>query len=53
MSEIFNVNLDNLILGISDAQNKIDERQFVYDPLKGVYVRRYGQMNFWDFLAHY
>lgn len=54
MAKIFNVSLDNLILGKSEGENKnipkIDTSEFVYDPTKNLYVRRLGKMNFWEFL---
>lgn len=53
MSKIFNVSLDNLVLG-KESENKnipeIDTSEFVYDPTKNLYVRRLGKMNFWEFL---
>ncbi|MDF7683012.1 helix-turn-helix transcriptional regulator [Lactobacillus sp. ESL0679] len=52
LAEIFNVSLDDLVLGIK-TDSKIDETQFVFNPQKNKYVRRYGTMNFWDFLSHF
>lgn len=55
MAKIFNVSLDNLILGISDNKTitNANNEEFIFNPNKNKYVRRYGQMNFWDFLAKY
>lgn len=56
MAKIFNVSLDNLILGVNDNKTitkKPNNEEFIFDPNKNKYVRRYGQMNFWDFLAKY
>lgn len=52
LAEILNVSLDDLVLGVN-VDSKVDNSQFVFDPQKQKYVRRYGSMNFWDFLAHY
>ncbi|WP_290033289.1 helix-turn-helix domain-containing protein [Ligilactobacillus cholophilus] len=53
MSKIFNVSLDNLILGVDDQKKSVDTDEFVLNPKTNLYVRRYGKMNFWDFLAKY
>lgn len=52
MTKIFNVSLDNLILGKENNNtiSKVDTSEFVYDPRKDKYIRRLGKMNFWDFL---
>ncbi|HJE97130.1 MAG TPA: helix-turn-helix domain-containing protein [Ligilactobacillus acidipiscis] len=52
LAEILNVSLDDLVLGVK-ADPKVDNTQFVFDPQKSKYVRRYGSMNFWDFLARF
>ncbi|MDF7638935.1 helix-turn-helix transcriptional regulator [Lactobacillus sp. ESL0791] len=52
LAGIFNVSLDDLVLGLKNDP-KIDSSQFVFDPQKNKYVRRYGTMNFWDFLGHF
>ncbi|GBG95306.1 XRE family transcriptional regulator [Ligilactobacillus salitolerans] len=54
LAEIFDCSLDSLILGIepAQAQEHVDNSEFVFDPRKGKYVRRRGT-NFWDFLAGY
>lgn len=44
---IFGVNLDTLILGGATSQTPQP------DPEAYLYTCRYGQMNFWDFLARY
>ncbi|MDN6899440.1 helix-turn-helix domain-containing protein [Oenococcus sicerae] len=53
LSEILNISLDTLVLGVSDEQSKIDRNQFAYDPTAGVYKRKLGQMNVWDFLSRF
>ncbi|KRO00747.1 helix-turn-helix domain-containing protein [Companilactobacillus kimchiensis] len=50
LSDIFNVSLDSLVLGI-DNKSKVDSDEFVLDPVSNQYVRRYGKMNFWDFIS--
>ncbi|WEV39698.1 helix-turn-helix transcriptional regulator [Lactobacillus sp. ESL0681] len=52
LAEIFNVSLDNLVLGIK-SDSKVDSTQFVFDPRKNKYVRRYDTMNFWGVLTHF
>lgn len=49
LTEIFQVSLDSLVFGITDA-TKIDDNEFVLDPKTHTYVRRYGKMNFWDYM---
>lgn len=55
IAKIFNASLDNLVLGIdtNKTTKNIDNEKFIFDPNKNKYVRRYGQMNFLDFLAKY
>lgn len=52
LADTFHISLDNLILG-KDTDALVDSEEFVFDPRKKRYVRRYGKMNFWDFLAKY
>lgn len=49
LTEIFNVGLDELVFGIKN-QTQIDNDEFVLDPKTHTYVRRYGKMNFWDYI---
>lgn len=54
LSAIFNVSLDNLVLGQSLTPNrKIDSSKFVYDPIKNQYVRNVKTMNIYEFICHY
>ncbi|MFC6177026.1 helix-turn-helix domain-containing protein [Companilactobacillus huachuanensis] len=50
LTEIFNVSLDSLVFGLTD-QTKVDDEEFVMDPQTHTYVRRYGKMNFWDYMS--
>jgi len=50
LTEIFNVSLDSLVFGLTD-QTKVDDEEFVMDPQTHTYVRRYGKMNFWDYMT--
>lgn len=52
MTKIFNVSLDNLILGkeTNNTISEVDTSEFIYDPRKDKYIRKLGKMNFWDFL---
>ena len=50
LSGIFNVSLDALVLGKKE-NSKIDPNEFTFDPIHNRYVRKYGKMNFWDFLS--
>lgn len=54
LAEILNVSLDTLVLGLDcgDAA-KVDSSVFVYNPNTGLYERRRGQMNFWDFASRF
>ena len=52
LTDIFNVSLDTLIFG-TERETKVDASEFVFDPKRNRYVRRFGKMNFWDFLAGY
>lgn len=52
LTDIFNVSLDTLVFG-SERDSKVDTSEFVFDPKHNRYVRRFGKMNFWDFLAGY
>lgn len=55
LAEIFNISLDTLVLGIEPNPNQpqVDSTEFVYNPNTGLYERRRGQMNFWDFMSRY
>ncbi|WP_225360214.1 helix-turn-helix domain-containing protein [Secundilactobacillus mixtipabuli] len=54
LAEVLNVSLDTLVLGTKPANgDHIDSSVFVYNPTTGLYERRRGVMNFWDFLAQY
>jgi transcriptional regulator with XRE-family HTH domain len=53
LAGLLNVSLDTLVLGVEETPSKIDSSQFVYEPTTGLYVRRLGQMNVWDFLAQF
>ncbi|MBT9671233.1 helix-turn-helix domain-containing protein [Secundilactobacillus kimchicus] len=51
---VFGVSLDTLILGVATNQApQPDPEAYTYNPTTGLYTPRYGQMNFWDFLAHF
>lgn len=52
LTDIFNVSLDTLVFGV-EKESKVDDTEFVFDPKHNRYVRRFGKMNFWDFLAGY
>lgn len=52
LTDIFNVSMDTLVFD-SEAQSKVDTTEFVFDPKRNRYVRRFGRMNFWDFLSGY
>ncbi|EGT3620854.1 helix-turn-helix domain-containing protein (plasmid) [Clostridium perfringens] len=53
ISQILNLSLDTLVLGIeeNDSKTKIDSSIFVFDPRKGRYIKR--NLNCWDFLAKF
>ncbi len=53
LAELLNVSLDTLVLGVEEKPAKIDSSQFVYEPTTGLYVRRFGTRNGWDFLARF
>ncbi|MDT6980674.1 helix-turn-helix transcriptional regulator [Levilactobacillus zymae] len=53
LTDIFNVSLDTLVFGRDEQDSKVDTSEFVFDPKRNRYVRRFGNMNFWDFLAGY
>ena len=53
LTDIFNVSLDTLVFGTEEQDAKVDPTQFTYDPRKNRYVRRFGKMNFWDFMSGY
>ena len=54
LAEILHVSLDTLVLGTKPTNDDhIDSSVFVYNPTTGLYERRRGQMNFWDFLSQY
>ncbi|GEO68270.1 helix-turn-helix domain-containing protein [Levilactobacillus acidifarinae] len=53
LTDIFNVSLDTLVFGRDNQEPKVDAHEFVFDPKRNRYVRRFGNMNFWDFLAGY
>lgn len=50
LTEIFNVSLDALVFGLTD-ETKVDHEEFVMDSQTHTYVRRYGKMNFWDYMT--
>lgn len=52
LTDIFNVSLDTLFFG-AEHETKVDTSEFVFDPKHNRYVRRWGKMNFWDFLSGY
>lgn len=52
LTDIFNVSLDTLVFG-AEKEAKVDTSEFVFDPKRNRYVRRFGKMNFWDFLSGY
>ncbi|WP_407886405.1 helix-turn-helix domain-containing protein [Levilactobacillus sp. N40-8-2] len=52
LTDIFNVSLDTLVFG-AEGEPKVDTSEFVFDPKHNRYVRRFGKMNFWDFLSGY
>lgn len=52
LTDIFNVSLDTLVFG-AEHEAKVDTSEFVFDPKHNRYVRRWGKMNFWDFLSGY
>lgn len=52
LADIFDVSLDTLVLG-KNGSNYPDKDEYILDPKKRKYVRRYGKMNFWDFLSKY
>lgn len=49
LANIFNVSLDALVLG-KQGDSKVDPEEFTFDPINNKYTRKYGKMNFWDFL---
>ncbi|APU71311.1 helix-turn-helix domain-containing protein [Companilactobacillus crustorum] len=52
LTDIFNVSMDTLVFN-SETKSKVDTTEFVFDPKRNRYVRRFGKMNFWDFLSGY
>lgn len=52
LTDIFNVSLDTLVFG-TEKTTKVDTTEFTFDPKRNRYVRKFGRMNFWDFLAGY
>lgn len=52
LTDIFNISLDSLVFG-AEKTSKVDTAEFVFDPKHNRYIRRFGRMNFWDFLAGY
>ncbi|NLR10699.1 MULTISPECIES: helix-turn-helix domain-containing protein [Lactobacillaceae] len=52
LTNIFNVSLDTLVFG-AEHETRVDTSEFVFDPKHNRYVRRWGRMNFWDFLSGY
>lgn len=52
LTDIFNVSLDTLVFG-TEKTTKVDTTEFTFDPKHNRYVRKFGRMNFWDFLAGY
>lgn len=53
LTEILDVSLDTLVLGTAPETSKVDAQAYTFNPTTGLYVRRYGQMNGWDFLSRY
>lgn len=55
LAEILNTPLDHLVLGhtVNTVGPKIDYSEFTYDPTKEKYVRKFGNMNIWDFLEQH
>lgn len=57
LAEILNTPLDYLVLGHTidniSVGPKIDYSEFTYDPTKEKYVRKFGNMNIWDFLEQH
>lgn len=55
MAEILNTPLDHLVIGhtVNTVGPKIDYSKFTYDPNKTKYVRKFGNMNIWDFLEQH
>ncbi len=54
LAEILNVSLDALVLGVEkETAAKVDADAYTYNPTTGLYTRRYGQMNFWDFASRF
>lgn len=53
LANVFNVSLDELVLGHSSAStSKIDSSKFMYDPTRNKYVRNVRTMNLYEFLAY-
>lgn len=55
LANLFGVSLDELVLAtpVKTATPQIDERLYTYDPIKGEYVRRPQEWNFWRFASAY
>ncbi|MDN6967152.1 helix-turn-helix transcriptional regulator [Oenococcus sp. UCMA 17063] len=53
LSELLDVSLDTLVIGTEEQKSKVDSQSFSFDPTSGIYKRKYGQMNVWDFLARF
>lgn len=54
LAELLGVSLDTLVLGLEPKDTPtVDTAEYARDPTTGLYHRKYGQMNGWDFLARY
>ncbi|KRK39635.1 helix-turn-helix domain-containing protein [Loigolactobacillus bifermentans] len=53
LAELLDVSLDTLVLGTDPESAKIDPNEYAFDPTTGLYKRKLGQMNGWDFLARF
>lgn len=55
LANLFGVSLDELVLATPGptVAPQIDDRLYAYDPIKGEYVRRPREWNFWRFAAAY
>lgn len=53
LAELLDVSLDTLVLGVDPESAKVDPHEYTFDPTTGLYKRKLGQMNGWDFLARF
>jgi transcriptional regulator with XRE-family HTH domain len=53
LAELLDVSLDTLVLGVDPESAKVDPHEYAFDPTTGLYKRKLGQMNGWDFLARF